>query len=463
MAHVQAQPTASLATSSFRDPNSVVRKVDGRVVRTVEPKAAAALAAFLDNPVHEGLIEDGLIHRPASIERADDGRLILEHREIDAWSYPYEWSWSMLRDAALLHLEILVRCAPIGFTMSDATSFNVTFAGARPVFIDHGSFVRREDDEPWWAYTQFCEHFLYPLLVSSHTGADLQMLLRGGFGRVSLNDAHALLRTHKRRKGVLKHVLLAHAAATKSDMSVDEVSETTSAAMTTAIYTNILTGLQKLLRQLQPHGSASTWSDYATRSHYSEQGLSAKEQFVDTVCGSDDYRTVLDMGTNDGRFAEIAANHADRVIAADADAPALDAYYQSGPSVNVVPLVIEATNPSPSMGWRSMERTGFNDRMQPDLILALAVLHHVSLSGNVPLDQVAAWLADFEADLVVEFVHREDEKVQHLLRRKTDPDDFDYGLAAFLQATEPYFTLEASEELSGGTRTMLHLVRRRES
>lgn len=437
----------------------MVRVVDGRIVRTVEPNAADALAAFLSSDVHEAMIADGLLHRPVSIERTDEGRLILEHTRIEAWSYPYEWSWSMLRDAALVHLDILLACAPAGFTMSDATSFNVTFAGPRPVFIDHGSFVVREEDEPWWAYTQFCEHFLYPLLVSSHTGADLQMLLRGGFGRVALDDAYALLRSHKRRKGVVKYVLLPYAAARKSDLSVDDVSESTT-AMTTSIYVNILTGLRRLISGLDGGTDRSTWSEYADRGHYSAPGLQAKEDFVDRVCRSTKPTTVLDLGTNDGRFAEIAAKHAHRVVAADGDALALDGYYVAGPSENVVPMVVDATNPSPAMGWRSAERSSFVGRAAPDLVLALAVLHHISLTGNVPIPQIAAWLDDLGADFVVEFVHREDEKVQHLLRRKTRPEDFDYDLDVFLDAVEPRFDVAAREELSGGTRTMVHLVRR---
>jgi len=174
---------------SFRDPNSHVELRGEHAVRVIEPSAAVDMSAFLESPLFADLVKDGAVAEPVRVEGDDDGRLVLHHELIPAWTYPYEWSWTMLRDAARLHLDILLRAADHGFTLSDATSFNVTFTGGRPVFIDFGSFVRRSESEPWWAYTQFCEHFLYPLMVSSYTGADLQKLLRGGFGRVSLDDA----------------------------------------------------------------------------------------------------------------------------------------------------------------------------------------------------------------------------------------------------------------------------------
>ena len=195
------------SASSFRDPNSHVLINEG-VTRIFEPAAGENAQEFFDSSAFEALVRRGDIEEPLTMTSDPSGRLTLTHREIPLWNYPWEWTWSMLRDAALLQLEMLQICSAEGWTMSDATSFNVVFTNGRPVFIDHGSFVRRSADEPWWAYTQFCEHYLYPLMVATHTGAQLAPLLRGGFARVSLNDAYALLKTHKRKRGVIKYVLL---------------------------------------------------------------------------------------------------------------------------------------------------------------------------------------------------------------------------------------------------------------
>lgn len=433
--------------------------VNDEIVRIFEPAAGAQANQFLDTPCYRKLVRRGDLHAPLGVETDDDGRVTFRHAPIANWNYPWEWTWSMLRDAALVHLEILLICARDGWTMSDATSFNLVFSNGRPVFIDHGSFVPREDNDPWWAYTDFCEHFLYPLLVTSYTDARLAPLLRGGFGRVTLGDAHAILKSRKHKKGVLKYVLLPHLAVKKTDLSVDEVSDST-AEMNTEIFTKVLDGLRDLLSDLDAPGGQSTWSDYASRRHYTNLTLDEKGTFVDEVIEASNAKTVLDMGANDGHFSAIAARHADTVIAADGDPLVVDKLYNSKPPENILPLVQDATNPSPSMGWRSQERTGFFERIQPDTIMALAVFHHVVFTGNVPLTQLGLWMSETGADFIVEFVHRDDEKVQHLLNRKGDPDSFDYSLDSFLKNADPYFVLERSQTLSNGTRTMVHLRKR---
>lgn len=455
--HTPATTIDERSASSFRDPNSHVVVGDG-IVRIFEPRAAALAKEFLDSPACKRLVKRGDLEAPLTTSTDSAGRLTLTHTEIPLWNYPWEWTWSMLRDAALLQIEMLQLSAADGWTMSDATSFNIVFTEGRPVFIDHGSFVRRESDDPWWAYTQFCEHFLYPLMVAAHTGARLAPLLRGGFGQVSLNDAHALLKTHKRKRGVVKYVILPYQAASRSDMSVDQVSESTS-AMTTEIYMNILDGLHKCLTKLEAPGGVSTWSGYADRSHYTDTTLDEKGDFVDKIVRETKPGVVLDMGANDGYFSAIAAKHADRVIAADGDPLVVDRLYVTNTTKNLLPLVQDATNPSPAMGWRSAERTGFFERITPDLVLSLAVFHHVVFTGNVPVSQLGVWMSEVGSDFLVEFVHREDEKVQHLLQRKTDPDTFEYSLDGFLEATSPYFSLLEKQTLSHGTRSMLHLGR----
>ncbi len=425
-------------------------------MRSFSAVAGKRALEFAETIAYRKLVRRGDLFEPDWVETREDGEVAFGHTEIPNWNYPWEWTWSMLRDAAMVHLELLLICARDGWTMSDATSFNLVFTNGRPVFIDHGSFVPREENEPWWAYTDFCEHFLYPLMVTSYTNARLAPLLRGGFGRVSLNDAHAFLRSHKLKKGVLKYVLLAHAAATKSDLSVEEVADST-AEMTTEIFVNMLEGLHKLIASLDAPGGVSTWSEYNQRGHYTNLTLDEKGTFVDKIISTTKPSTVLDIGANDGHFSAIAAAHADTVIAADGDPLVVDRLYVSKPPANILPLVQDATNPSPSMGWRSQERTGFFERIQPDLIMALAVFHHVAFTGNVPLSQLAIWMAETDADFLVEFVHREDEKVQHLLSRKTDPDSFDYSLDSFKKHTDPHFELLEEQTLSNNTRSMLHL------
>ena len=460
-----ATPAQSLAheaternASSFRDPHSHV-VIGESITRLFDAEAGVQALEFLKTEAYRKMVRRGDLHEPVTTRTEEDGTVIFEHSPIANWNYPWEWTWSMLRDAALVHLDLLLICANHGWTMSDATSFNVVFNQGRPVFIDHGSFVPRDDSDPWWAYTDFCEHFLYPLLVTAYTDVRLAPQLRGGFGRVTLNDAYAILKTRKHKKGVLKYVLLPYFAANKSDLSVDQVSDSTS-EMTTEIFTKILDGLRSLIETLDPPGGVSTWSEYNSRSHYKGTALDEKGTFVDKIVAATSPKTVLDMGANDGHFSSIAAQHAGVVIAADGDPLVVDHLYVSKPPANILTLVQDATNPSPAMGWRSQERTGFFDRIQPDLVLALAVFHHVVFTGNVPLNQLGLWMSEINSDFLVEFVHREDEKVQHLLSRKTDPNSFAYSTERFIESTAPYFDLAEKQTLSSGTRSMLHLVRK---
>ncbi len=447
------------SASSFRDPHShVVVNSDETVIRKFSAVAGAQALDFMSSTAYRKMVRRGDLHEPTAVTEEEGGEVAFSHTRIPHWNYPWEWTWSMLRDAAIVHLELLLISARDGWTMSDATSFNLVFNEGRPVFIDHGSFVPRDDNEPWWAYTDFCEHFLYPLMVTSYTDARLAPLLRGGFGRVSLNDTHAILRSHKRRKGVLKYVLLPHLAATKSDLSVDEVAES-AAEMTTEIFVNVLESLLKLVRSLEAPGGVSTWSEYNQRGHYTNLTLDEKGTFVDEVISSVKPATVLDIGANDGHFSAIAAKHVETVIAADGDPLVVDRLYVSKPPAKILPLVQDATNPSPAMGWRSQERTGFFERIQPDLVMALAVFHHVAFTGNVPLSQLGIWMAELNSDFIVEFVHRDDEKVVHLLSRKTDPESFDYSLDSFIDHTSEHFDVARQQTLSNKTRTMLHLKR----
>lgn len=444
------------SAQSFRDPHSFV-EVDQSVLRHFDEHVSEVVLAFLESQLFDVLVERGDLDAPQLVEPRHGVGLTLEHTRIETWSYPWEWTWSMLRDAALMHLDMLRTAVVHGWTMSDASSFNIVFRGGRPVFIDHGSFVLRKPSDPWWAYTAFCEHFLYPLMVSGYCGVDLASLLRGGLGRVSLADAYGFLKTHKRRRGVLKHVLLPYLASAKSDPSVSEV-ETSAASMNDEIYSSILDGLHDLITRLPTPEGQSTWSDYGARSHYERTSLEQKEAFVTRIVAAAEPKVVLDLGANDGHFSSIASEHAGTVVAADSDALVVDRLYRSNRRRNILPLVFDVLNPSPSMGWRLGERTGFFERVTPDLTLALAVFHHVCLSGNVPLSELARWMGEIESDFVVEFVHRDDPKVQHLLSRKTEPESFDYGLEAFLEATAARFTVKSQEQLEGGTRTMLHLA-----
>ena len=385
---------------------------------------------------------------------------MLRHDRVATWSYPYEWSFEMLRDAALLQLNLTRAALAEGITTKDASSYNIQFAGARPFFVDVGSFERLRRSEPWPGYRQFCELFLNPLLVQALRDVPFQPLLRGSVHGIPPVVAADLLRgSGHLTKGVFTHVKL-HARAERryadADLERDLKAELKRAGFGPAVVDAQLKNLEKAVRGLTWGRQASTWSDYSDRSHYGAADLEAKERFVAAAVSPG--ASVLDLGANDGHFSRLALRAgAGSVVAVDGDDLVVDRLYRdlrAEGEQRILPLVLDLSDPSPALGWRSRERRSFVDRVRPDLVLCLAVVHHLALTNTVPLDEIVAFLADFGAPLVVEFPHDDDPMAARLLARKRAGVFDAYHRDNWERALAARFDVHATETLPGGTRTL---------
>jgi len=170
-----------------------------------------------------------------------------------------------------------------------------------------------------------------------------------------------------------------------------------------------------------------------------------------------------DLGANTGTFSRIVAEHAEYVVAMDADHLAVDRLYRSAKRdglTNLLPMVIDLTDPSPNLGWRGLERKSLLERGRPDLTLCLALLHHLVIGGNIPLPELVAWLAGLGGDLIVEFVTREDARVRQLLRNKTDQYS-DYDVGVFEDCLGRHFDVARRFPLASGSRILYHARARR--
>jgi SAM-dependent methyltransferase len=344
----------------------------------------------------------------------------------------------------------------------DATPYNVQFTGTKPVFIDVGSFERLRPNEPWPGYRQFCELFLNPLLIQAVRDVPFQPFLRGSIHGISPATTAELLRGSGLHKGVFTHVKL-HARAERryadADVDHDVKAELKRAGFGPGLIDAQLRGLEKAIDALKWKQQSSTWSDYGDRAHYSPDDLRAKDAFVTAaVDAAAPPNLVLDLGANDGRFSRVALEAGARsVIAVDSDDVVVDRLYRdlrTAGERRILPLVLDLSDPSPGLGWRSRERPPFVERVRPDLVLCLAVVHHLALTNTVPLDEVVTFLADFAAPLVVEFPHRDDPMAARLLARKR-PGVFDaYDVSTWERALAARFSIRAQETLPGGTRTL---------
>jgi SAM-dependent methyltransferase len=461
----------SYEPGSFRDPDSAVFRDGDKVLRGLSGEAAddwdrLAATAFFPRLVEAGKVVGTTPYSgdaPPSPRGAPWAK-VLEHERIPVVSYPYEWPFAMLRAAAEVHLEVLAAALDEGLSLKDGTAYNVQFVGSRPTFIDVGSF--EPSSGPWPGYRQFCQTMLFPLMVQAHLGVPYHAMLRGSVDGVSASDVTGMFSGLRRfRKGVLRNVTL-HSVL---ERRVTTASETVKADLEASGYTTDLAKVvtRKLLKlvsglEVAKRGSASdrdhsVWSDYRDTCSYSDDDAKAKLAFVRTALAEGDHRVVLDLGANDGEYSYIAAEVAEQVVAVDGDEKVIDLLYRrlrSEGNETILPLVMNLVDPSGGIGWRNRERAPFVDRVRPDVTMALALVHHLSIAANVPLPEVVAWLASFGGRVVVEFPHTDDVQVKRLLANKPAGLFDDYQRDRFEALLVEQFLVHRQETLPGGTRTI---------
>ena len=463
---------------SFRDPSGRVYLVGGeaggrrRVVRGLAAETASAIERLLAEPFFARLIADGDVVKTAFLAAADPAAAAVtdegwaaavEHEAVEFVTYPYEWPWAMLKDAALLQLRLLDAGIRNGWMLKDATPFNIQWAGARPVFIDVPSFVPWEDGEYWQGYRQFCSMFLTPLMLTAHLRIPFQPLLRSSLEGIPPEEATRYFYGLRRfKRGVPSHVWFPAAVerrmkgrdrAERAPGSKRRQSETTLLALL-ADLTRLVGGLS-----YRPSGP-SDWSEYSETHSYGEGDFERKAVFVEKHTSARRPRLLWDLGANTGEFSRIAARHSGTVVAVDGDHDAVDALYRGAREEpgggNVVPLVMDLANPSPGQGWAGRERAAFVDRGSPDMALCLALVHHLRVSANVPVALFVEWLRGLDAAAIVEFVGRDDEMFAKLIEHKRE-DYADYTSENFRREIEKRFSIQDAMTLKGGKREMLML------
>jgi len=466
------QTNLVLEPGSFRDWDSRVFVSRDAVVRALTETGVADWEALSASELFGAFTATGELvetetagpEAVAELQRLDPkggwtGALV--HDRIPFVSYPYEWPFSMLKDAALLQLRLLSAALAEGLMLKDSTPYNVQWRGAQPVFVDVGSFERAREGEPWAGYRQFCMLFLYPLMLEAYRGVAYQPWLRGSVDGITPTDFRALLtRRDSFRRGVLRHVVL-HASleARYANRGGEVRSDLNEAGFDRRLVEANVAAMTSLVNRLERPQSATAWTAYRSTCTYDEVEAAQKDEFVRRVVAGRRRGLVWDLGCNDGRYSHIAATGAASVLAIDSDRHVVDALYMALREAHdrtILPLVVDLSNPSPALGWRNAERRTLLDRGAPDLVLALALVHHLSISGNVPLREIVDWLRALECEVVVEFPDREDPMVQRLLGGKRDDAHPDYGRETFEALLNASFRVVDSHDLPSGTRTLYH-------
>lgn len=458
---------------SFRDRHARIFRRGNRVLRALSPSARDDWKLLSATRLFAARTANGTIvntrrapDEAALLESTGNGWCaVVEHDRVPFISYPYEWTFGMLREAALLHLDLIREAIDEGLILKDATPYNVQFMNGRAVFIDTASFTRLEAGEPWHGYRQFCRLFLYPLMLQAYKDAAFQPWLRGSLEGIEPRDMRALFGTRDLlRRGVLTHVALQAGAEARLGSTTRNVrAELKQAGFSTALIVANVTRLRRLVEGLTWSRRTSTWSEYAVANTYSAEDAARKEAFVRRAAAARSHRLIWDLGANTGHYSRVVAPYAECVVALDADALAVERLRadlrDKGPS-NILPLVGNVLDPSPGLGWRGDERVPLDRRGIPDLTLALALVHHVVIAGNVPLPEFIDWLARPRGDLVIEFVSKDDAMVRQLLLNKDDQYT-DYTRDGFERALAVHFDVVATEEVQQGGRVLYHAIHRR--
>lgn len=460
---------------SYRDRGSRVFYRHGAVYRALNAEALAEWERLQSTAFFRQCMADGRLVRTEQVpphELADElpgeeWAAVVRHERIPFISYPYEWPFRMLQDAALLHLELLQAALDEQMILKDATPFNVQWNGARPVFIDVPSFIALQPGEPWIGYRQFCQMFLYPLLLQAYRDLPFQPWLRGSLEGIEPGQCWNLLSARDLvRPGVLTHVFL-HA---QLQQRFQQRNDSTRRALAThgfdaGLIRRNVTGLLRLVHRLRWQPKSSKWSDYTVSSDAAQRDGDEKTRFVAEVAGLRRWDLVWDLGCNTGRYARIAAEQAESVVAMDADAVTVERLYRELKAEGrrrILPLLVNLADPSPNLGWDGQERRGLPERGRPDLTLCLALIHHLVIGANIPLASFVEWLARLQTHLVIEFVAKEDPMVQSLLRNKAD-QYADYDGANFERELSRHFVIRRRVSLPTATRTLYYASPRSEA
>jgi len=457
--------------TSFRDPSGFVFLHQGVVHRQVNSSYQRDYELLVGSGLYQRLVDRGLLIAHEEVELAEFDRPLpsaykfLRPEPISFISYPYEWCFSQLRDAAILTLAIQREAIALGMTLKDCTAYNVQFERGKAIFIDTLSFEEYQEGEPWVAYRQFCQHFLAPLALMSQTDIRLNQLSRTNLDGVPLDLAARLLPFRSRFSFSLAiHIhlharLQATSANRPSRMAGQGKSRAGEGAVSRRALLWLVDHLETAVKRLRWNPGRSAWSAYDQEHLYAPETLKKKEEvvgaYLDQLCPS----SVWDLGANTGRFSRVAADRGARVVAFDLDPCCVELNYRrlvEEQQTRILPLLLDVTNPSPGSGWLNRERASFLSRGPVDTVLALALVHHLAIANNLPLIRIAEFLREVGHSLVIEFVPKDDPQVARLLASREDVFP-DYHVQGFERDFQEYFELEAAETLPNSSRVLYRM------
>lgn len=451
--------------ASFRDPSGFLFWRAGVLYRQVNKIYSQEYNQIIESGLYNDLENIGRIvaHEESNISpiKPDISYKVIRPELIPFISYPYEWSFSQLKEAALVTLSIQKRALKVGMSLKDASAYNIQFNQGKAILIDTLSFEFYKDGQPWVAYKQFCQHFLAPLALMAEKDIRLNQLLRIYIDGIPLDLASELLPSRtKLNLRLMMHIHL-HAKAQMqfADKALgisDQKKE-----MSLQALLGLIESLKNTIKKLTWKPSGTEWGNYYEITNYTDAGFLSKKQLITEWIKEIKPKQVWDLGANNGVFSRLASEQGAFTVSFDIDPAAVEQNYRqvkNEKEKKLLPLILDLTNPSPAIGWHNRERESIIDRAPVEMVFALALIHHMSISNNVPFSQLAKFLSVMGKWLIIEFIPKSDSQVQKLLQSRVDIFN-QYNNEDFERIFIEHYTIHKKERIHESER-YLYLMKR---
>ncbi|MEE9554353.1 MAG: SAM-dependent methyltransferase [candidate division Zixibacteria bacterium] len=447
-----------LVSGSFRDPSGFLFYRDGRLYRQVNNIYRDNYDLLMNSGLYRKLVGERLLISHVEIDDWDslavDAYKIIAPESISFISYPYEWCFGQLKEAALTTLRIQKYALDFGMSLKDSSAYNIQFVNCRPIFIDTLSFEKYREGSPWVAYGQFCRHFLAPLTLMCRKDIRLNQMLRIYIDGLPLDLAGKLLP----RRTWLKFSLLTHIHLHSESRKrfADRPAKNKKRQISRRALFAIIDSLEQAITGLRWKPANTEWADYYSETNYAPESLTRKKEIVAEYIEAINPPMVWDMGANTGFFSRIASAKGIETISFDFDPACVEVNYREcvkNGEANILPLLLDLSNPSPNIGWANRERMSLGERGPADLIMALALVHHLAISNNLPLFRIAEFFKENCRALIIEFIPKNDSQVRRLLATRDDIFPR-YTKEDFEAEFEKKFTIVRSDKIPDSERTL---------
>jgi ribosomal protein L11 methylase PrmA len=454
----------NIEKSSFRDPSGFLFWKDNSIYRNIDLSYKRDYDFFINSGLYEELVQNELLvsHEEVESFSLNNSYKVIKPKKIPFISYPYEWSFSQLKDAALLTLNIQLKALEFGMTLKDCSVYNVQFLNGKPIFIDTLSFEIYNDGQLWAGYKQFCQHFLAPLFLMSKVDIRLNQLLKNFIDGIPLGLTSKLLpKSSYLNFSALMNIHL-HAKSQKhyEDKKVDL--KKYNKKLSKQSFLILLDNLQSAIKKLKWKSGGTEWADYYSGDSYSQVGFEDKKNLILKYLDFINPKTVWDLGANDGFFSRLASKKGAFVLSSDIDVSCVENNYlnvKKHKEKNIFPIFLDLTNPSPDIGWNNNERLSLKKRGKPDVIFALALVHHLAISNNLPFSYIAEYFASISQNLIIEFVPKQDKKVQTLLATRKDIF-INYNQENFELEFSKFFDIQEKKKINDSLRTLYYMAKK---